>query len=317
MRLKLLGLVLMTQTAPAVAQDGPLVWIDPAHGGGTGVVADGVREEHLALRWGFIVAEAFAEAGYATRMSRTGDERISFQDRVDRAEAAGAELFLSLHFNRNEDTSVWGTQIFLAEDVPAAVAASEHVQAALEEMGAEVALVGQPYPFLKSSTMPTVVIELGHLTHPVERRLLMSEEYWHRAAAALVSAAGRILHQGESGGVIDALAAFFHAIETSDSAALRDAVTDDFEIVEGTTVLDTNGFIRMLEGVTERGISFSYDLSGFNTEVAGASAWARYRNRGVATSPNGERIYEFVESAVLRRVGGRWLLDRLHSSSDL
>ena len=109
---------------PVAAQQAPLVYIDPGHGGERpGVVVDGLEEEDLVLRWGFLVAEAFAEAGYETRMSRTGDVGPGFQERIDDAAEAGAALFLSLHINRNDDPSVWGTQIFLAEELAPSVAA--------------------------------------------------------------------------------------------------------------------------------------------------------------------------------------------------
>lgn len=183
--------------SPLAAQQAPLVYIDPGHGGDQpGVVEDGLEEEDLVLRWGFLVAEAFAAAGYETRMSRTGDVGPSFQERVDEAESLGADLFLSLHINRDDDPDLWGTEIFLAEELPASVAAAEAMEAELEAIGARVTLIGQPWEVLKSSTFPTLMVELGHLTHPVERRLMVSRDFWEEAAGALVQGAGRILAGG-------------------------------------------------------------------------------------------------------------------------
>ena len=186
--------VLFLNALPLAAQEAPLVYIDPGHGGEQpGVVADGLEEKDLALRWGFLVAEAFSAAGYATRMSRTGDVTLGFQQRIDDAEAAGAGLFLSLHINGDDDPTVWGTEIFLAEELPPSVAAAQAVGGALERIGAKVTLIGQPWDVLKSTTFPTLMIELGHLTHPVERRMMVSRDYWEDAAQALVAAAQAIL----------------------------------------------------------------------------------------------------------------------------
>lgn len=191
--------VLLAQALPLGAQDAPLVYIDPGHGGDQpGVVAEGLEEKDLVLRWGFLLAEAFAEAGYETRMSRTGDIALGFQERVDDARAAGADLFLSLHINGDDDPSVWGTEIFLAEELPPSVAAAEAVGAAVEATGARVTLIGQPWDVLKATEFPTLMIELGHLTHPVERRLMVSRSYWEQVAGALVEAAGEIM--GAPGG---------------------------------------------------------------------------------------------------------------------
>lgn len=179
---------------PLAAQDGPLVYIDPGHGGEqAGVVVDGLEEKDLVLRWGFLVAEAFAAAGYETRMSRTGDVSLDFQQRVDDAAAAGAALFLSLHMTRDEDPNAWGTELLLAEELPRSVAAAEAIGAALEAAGMRVTLIGQPWDVLKSRAFPTIMVELGHLTHPVERRLLMSRDYWEMVAGALVEAADEFL----------------------------------------------------------------------------------------------------------------------------
>ena len=58
---------------------------------------------------------------------------------------------------------------------------------------AKVTLIGQPWDVLKSTTFRTLMIELGHLTHPVERRMMVSRDYWEDAAQALVAAAQAIL----------------------------------------------------------------------------------------------------------------------------
>ena len=188
-------LVLLALSAlPLAGQAAPLVYIDPGHGGEQpGVVVEGLEEKDLVLRWGFLLAEAFANAGYETRMSRTGDVGPGFQDRVDEATDLGADLFLSLHINQNDDPAVFGTQIFLAEELATSRAAAEAVAAALETTGADVTLIGQPWGVLKSSAFPTLMVELGHLSHPVERRLMVSRDYWEEVSRALVEAADHIL----------------------------------------------------------------------------------------------------------------------------
>lgn len=179
---------------PLGAQDRPVVWIDPGHGGEQpGVVAGDLAEKDLVLRWGFLVAEAFAAAGYETRMSRTGDETLGFGERIATARAGGADLFLSLHINGDEDPQMWGTEIFVAEEIAASMDAARTVARALEGTGAEVRIIGQPWDVLKTTDFPTLMVELGHMTHPVERRLVTSPAYWRRSAQALVEAAREIL----------------------------------------------------------------------------------------------------------------------------
>lgn len=186
-------LLLLLGAARGTAQDRPLVYVDPGHGGEVaGVVAGDLVEKDLVLRWGFVLAEAFQAAGWETRMSRTGDETSGFEDRVAEAETLGADLFLSLHMTQDEDPDEWGTELFLAEELPRSVAAAEAIAGRLEAIGARVTLIGQPWEVLKSRVFPTVMVELGHMTSPVERRLLVSPAYWEEVSRALVGAAEEI-----------------------------------------------------------------------------------------------------------------------------
>jgi tetratricopeptide (TPR) repeat protein len=63
----------------------------------------------------------------------------------------------------------------------------------LEAAGSTVVREGRDWPFLKSPTVPTVMIELGYMTHPVERRLLVSDAFHRDLAGALLKVADQML----------------------------------------------------------------------------------------------------------------------------
>ena len=50
----------------------------------------------------------------------------------------------------------------------------------------------EPWEVLKTADFPTLMIELGHLSNPVERRLLLSRAYWEQVSAVLVEAVDEI-----------------------------------------------------------------------------------------------------------------------------
>ena len=110
-----------------------------------------------------------------------------------------------------------------------------------------------------------------------------------------------------------AVLGFFGAIEAMDLDAVRAAVTPDFEIIEDTLVFDTEGFIGLLEPFVDAGPRISYEFSEFRTEVSGSTAWTRYRNHALMLMNEETTRFEWVESAVLQKVDGAWLVDRLHS----
>src|SRR5262249_60641217 len=118
----------------AVATRGrsPVVTLDPGHGGseiGTSpTFPDGsvVTEKDLNLRVVLRVRDLLQQAGFQVVTTRTTDAQVNadkkdltgdgkstlsddLQARVDVANKAGADIFVSIHFNGVSDTSTQGT----------------------------------------------------------------------------------------------------------------------------------------------------------------------------------------------------------------
>ena len=106
---------------------------------------------------------------------------------------------------------------------------------------------------------------------------------------------------------------FFGAIERFDHAALADAVTSDFEVVEDTLRLDLAGLWALIEPYQGRA-TISYRFADFRTEVQGYVAWTSYRNFGTMRTQAEQTALEWLETAVLQRSNGRWRIDRLQST---
>ncbi len=191
-----LGAVLVVAVllpARSAAQQRPVVTIDAGHGGPeAGVQHEGLVEKDLVLRIALTVGAEFVERGWDVHFTRTGDWAVAWDDRRRSAEEAGASLLLMLHINGEDDRSLHGAEIYANVDDPGSAGAAASVAAALRDMGSAVVEEGRPWEFLRSPTVPTVMIELAYMTHPVERRLLLSEGFHHELGAALADAAERI-----------------------------------------------------------------------------------------------------------------------------
>jgi N-acetylmuramoyl-L-alanine amidase len=123
----------------------PVIFLDPGHGGidsGTiGRTADGtlVEEKTVALAIALRTAEHLRRDGLVVVLSRTDDSLpgavaadytedgtlltpdgvlADLQRRIDRANASGASVILSIHFNAYEDPSIRGTQTFYDSSRP-------------------------------------------------------------------------------------------------------------------------------------------------------------------------------------------------------
>ncbi len=189
-----LSLALAAAPSAAAGQERPIIMIDPGHGGAqAGVVVGELLEKDLVLRLAFITAAEFVKEGYDVRLARTGDYAVANDDKRAAAEALGAALFMSLHMIQSDDPNRHGAEIYFSQDAPASVRAAAIFAEVMEQDGIVMVQEARTSSFLASSSVPTVMIEAGFLTHPVEQRFLVSDDYHRRLARLFVQAAERVL----------------------------------------------------------------------------------------------------------------------------
>ncbi|MBT8404014.1 MAG: N-acetylmuramoyl-L-alanine amidase [Gemmatimonadetes bacterium] len=175
--------------SPLSAQDRPLVVIDPGHGGDeVGVVAGDVLEKDLILEVSMSIAAEFVRAGYDVAFTRTSDVAVEWADRRGLADESGAVALFMLHAMRSDDPADAGAEVYFDEDTAASVALAAAVGAEFRALGSEVLLDPRPWPFLKSPTVPTAMIEVAHLTNPDEGARMADPAFHHEMGRALVAA---------------------------------------------------------------------------------------------------------------------------------
>jgi N-acetylmuramoyl-L-alanine amidase len=94
--------VLINGPFPMPTSTNRTVVIDPGHGGkdsGTRSNNGLEVEKHYALDWARRLGPLLAARGWKVVFTRTNDAEVSLGERVAVAERAGADVFLSLHFN--------------------------------------------------------------------------------------------------------------------------------------------------------------------------------------------------------------------------
>jgi len=188
------GVCFLLLTITATAQDRPLIVIDPGHGGAEiGVEHGGLLEKDLILEISFIMGAEFVKAGYDVMYTRTRDEAVEWSDRRRIAEEAGAAMLFMMHANRNEDLNRHGAEIYLDLENEESKRLVDILAESFKSSGSAVLVEGKPWPFLKSTTVPTAMVEAAFMTHPVDRRLLMSNEFRHELGRTFVDAADQFL----------------------------------------------------------------------------------------------------------------------------
>lgn len=117
MRLKLALLFFF----PLLAVAAPLkVAIDAGHGGKDhGAVEGDLKESTLTLQVSRKLNERLIQdSRFKPVLVRPGDEFLTLEQRVDRAESLNADLFLSIHVNWSDDKRAQGMEIYFQNQLP-------------------------------------------------------------------------------------------------------------------------------------------------------------------------------------------------------
>src|SRR6476661_2782579 len=103
----------------AARSPAPLVMLDPGHGGkDPGAIGiSGTYEKQVSLAAAFELKRKLEAAGrYRVALTRTRDAFIPLDDRVAKAQAHGAALFVSMHADALSDHSVRGASVYTLSD---------------------------------------------------------------------------------------------------------------------------------------------------------------------------------------------------------
>jgi N-acetylmuramoyl-L-alanine amidase len=211
----------------------PLVMLDPGHGGKDpgAVGVSGTYEKHVSLAAALeLKRQLEAEGRYRVALTRTRDTFIPLDDRVARAQAHGAALFVSMHADALSDHSVRGASVYTLADSAsdaqtAALARRENsadrfggagfntspeiarILASLVRRETRIgssqlarSMVGNlddnlpmlPNPerhagfvVLKAADIPSVLVEMGFMSNPVDEAELRRPRHRTRIAEAM------------------------------------------------------------------------------------------------------------------------------------
>lgn len=188
------SLVFSIRRPPQIPPTNPLqhiiVALDPGHGGEeTGAKSPlGVLEKDVNLKWAESLASILRARGARVVLVRQGDETVSLPERIRRATAANAHMYLSLH---NNATTAWGnplaaqgtsTYFTLPHNKELSWAIYPHmVDLGLEPYGR----IHNSYYVTNSTAFLVTLIEGGFLTHPYEELQLADENFIDRMADAV------------------------------------------------------------------------------------------------------------------------------------
>lgn len=174
-------------------EDGkPAVVIDPGHGGADeGCAGEGIQEKHVNLAIAKLVQDKLGRMGYQVVMTREDDTYMSKEERVKIANEYGADIYVSIHQNAYEDSSVEGIETWY--DGSDSTRDSKRLawlihQETLSRTGAVQRQIREDADFhvTGKTIMPACLIETGFLSNPGEREKLSASEYQEQIAEGIV-----------------------------------------------------------------------------------------------------------------------------------
>lgn len=135
------------------------------------------------------------------------------------------------------------------------------------------------------------------------------------AGMVLAPATARAADATEEGAIRQTVQEVYQAFSVrQDKAAYRAMLADDYLLLENGEVLDIAGDLALMpspdDGYQRK------DAFEFKTAmVQGDLAWVVYLLRSdITDKKRGFRHSDYLESMILRRTGGRWLVALLHST---
>jgi N-acetylmuramoyl-L-alanine amidase len=196
------------------------VVIDPGHGGSD---RGAVRGENVESQIALTVAAQLSKKLKATEgieviETRSTDKNVPLKERVNTAEQANPDIFISIHVNSSDDPKARGVEFYFSpseliipdntnvndDRLADNIMKDHHYSRKLfqsKELGKSIAsnwqdlnlssgtkrrkLLQAPFYVVSKTKVPSILIELGFLSHPHEATLLRSESHQQKLAEEL------------------------------------------------------------------------------------------------------------------------------------
>ena len=187
-------------------QERPVIVLDAGHGGedGGAVGGAGTLEKVINLQIALKLEKLLTQKGFQVVMIREEDESVGDQQlstvaqrkrsdtkrRLEIIQEHGDCLFISIHQNFFGESRYDGAQVFYSVNHPDSAVLAEAIRASIVSMlqpenHRENKPAGSGIYLLKHSTVPSVLVECGFLSNPVEEQKLREEAYQQELALAI------------------------------------------------------------------------------------------------------------------------------------
>ena len=175
----------------------PTIVIDAGHGGqNLGAIARQpyCEEKRFTLLTTRYIRKYLNQLGYHVVLTRSTDDFIPLQRRVEIANKANADLFVSIHFNASRSPDARGIEVFFsdakadsAKTTSSRKLASSVLTRVIRRTQAHSRGVKKAdFLVIRDTEMPGILVEGGFISSPQERILLKDPNYLEKIARGVV-----------------------------------------------------------------------------------------------------------------------------------
>ncbi|MDR4888403.1 N-acetylmuramoyl-L-alanine amidase CwlD [Fredinandcohnia sp. QZ13] len=188
---------------------GKFIIIDPGHGGPDGGAESGdIQEKDIALEISYKLRDYLQQQGALVQMLREEDTDLAedgtkglsrrktedLKKRVQIINESDADLFISIHLNAIPAPRWRGAQTFyfstFKENEEVAKFIQDELRNNLGNTTRQAKAINGVY-LLKSAKKPGALVEVGFLSNPEEKALLIQDKYQDKVAASIYTGINR------------------------------------------------------------------------------------------------------------------------------
>lgn len=175
------GQIKITLRKKAASLEGTVIMLDPGHGGygspGTNYNMK-IYEKDVVFAIAQKTAQILRDYGATVIMTRTGDEALFLNERVEMVRDSDPDLFVSIHSDGSDNKSLYGTHTFYYRSYSMPLASAIHKQlvnayrtyyyndpASAEYEKVDMGAKFFPYMIARVEECPSVLVECGYLTN--------------------------------------------------------------------------------------------------------------------------------------------------------
>jgi len=171
---------------PVLPLSGSTIMLDAGHGGtDTGAIRNGIFEKDINLSVTLKLRDVLVKQGATVILTRDTDIALSLDERKALIALHAPTLFVSVHSNANLNPLIDGIEAYYYNDASDTLAQSIY-QAVIDGLGEhgnwvrkrELAVVHHEFA-------PATLIEIGYLSNPAGRALLVKDDYQDRVADSI------------------------------------------------------------------------------------------------------------------------------------